>query len=60
MRKFSAYGLVDTDLHTYMPRAALIDQAHAHLLGKSRHNQHPLYQSLVEGVFFLKIKLVAL
>ncbi|HOT93494.1 MAG TPA: AAA-like domain-containing protein [Anaerolineae bacterium] len=34
MRKFSSYGPVDTDLHYYAPRAALIDQAHAHLIGE--------------------------
>ena len=34
MRKFSSYGPVDTDLHYYAPRLALVDQAIADLLGE--------------------------
>jgi hypothetical protein len=34
MRKFSSYGPVDTDLHYYVPRQALIDAAVAHLVGE--------------------------
>ena len=34
MRKFSSYGPVDTDLHYYVPRTALIDQACLQLLGE--------------------------
>jgi hypothetical protein len=33
MRKFSSYGPVDTDLHYYAPRQALIEQAAADLVG---------------------------
>jgi len=33
MRKFSSYGPVDTDLHYYAPRQALIEQAIADLVG---------------------------
>ena len=32
MRKFSSYGPIDTDLHYYAPRQALIDQAMADLV----------------------------
>ena len=35
MRKFSSYGPVDTDLHYYAPRQALIDQAAADLVGEN-------------------------
>jgi hypothetical protein len=34
MRKFSSYGPLDTDLHYYAPRQALIDQAVADLVGE--------------------------
>lgn len=34
MRKFSSYGPVDTDLHYYVPRQALIDHAVNHLVGE--------------------------
>ena len=34
MRKFSSYGPVDTDLHYYVPRQALIEQAVDHLVGE--------------------------
>jgi hypothetical protein len=34
MRKFSSYGPVDTDLHYYAPRQALIEQAVADLVGE--------------------------
>jgi hypothetical protein len=34
MRKFSSYGPVDTDLHYYAPRLALVDQAIADLVGE--------------------------
>jgi hypothetical protein len=33
MRKFSSYGPVDTDLHYYVPRQALVDRAVHHLVG---------------------------
>ena len=33
MRKFSSYGPINTRLHYYAPRTALIDRAYAHLLG---------------------------
>lgn len=33
MRRFSSYGPVDTDLHYYVPREALINQALNQLLG---------------------------
>jgi hypothetical protein len=33
MRKFSSYGPIDTDLHYYAPREALIQEALHHLLG---------------------------
>lgn len=35
MRKFSSYGPVDTDLHYYVPREALIEQAYTRLVGGS-------------------------
>ena len=35
MRKFSSYGPIDTDLHYYAPRTALIEQALTHLLGEN-------------------------
>jgi Cdc6-like AAA superfamily ATPase len=35
MRKFSSYGPIDTDLHYYAPRQALIDQAMADLVGEN-------------------------
>jgi len=34
MRKFSSYGPVDTELHYYVPRQALIDTAVNHLVGE--------------------------
>jgi hypothetical protein len=34
MRKFSSYGPVDTELHYYAPRTALIDKAYHHLIGE--------------------------
>lgn len=34
MRKFSSYGPIDTDLHYYAPRQALIDQAVTELVGE--------------------------
>ena len=35
MRRFSSYGPVDTDLDYYVPRQALVDLAHARLLGEN-------------------------
>ena len=35
MRKFSSYGPVDTDLHYYVPRTALIEQGLTQLVGKT-------------------------
>jgi hypothetical protein len=35
MRKFSSYGPIDTDLHYYAPRQALVDQALTNLLGEN-------------------------
>ncbi len=35
MRKFSSYGPVDTDLHYYVPRRALVDRAFTELLGEN-------------------------
>jgi hypothetical protein len=35
MRKFSSYGPIDTDLHYYVPRQALIDQAVSQLMGEN-------------------------
>jgi len=35
MRKFSSYGPVDTKLHYYVPREALIEQAYTQLVGSS-------------------------
>lgn len=35
MRKFSSYGPIDIDLHYYVPRTALIEQALTHLLGEN-------------------------
>ncbi len=35
MRKFSSYGPVDTDLHYYVPRKELVDQALNQLLGEN-------------------------
>jgi len=35
MRKFSSYGTVDTDLHYYVPREALIEQAYTQLVGEN-------------------------
>ena len=34
MRKFSSYGQIDTELHYYAPRNALIDQAYTQLIGE--------------------------
>ncbi len=34
MRKFSSYGQIDTELHYYAPRKALIDQAYTQLMGE--------------------------
>lgn len=34
MRKFSSYGPIDTELHYYVPRQALIDSAVNHLAGE--------------------------
>ncbi|MFN8494374.1 MAG: AAA-like domain-containing protein [Caldilineaceae bacterium] len=34
MRKFSSYGPIDTDLHYYVPRQTLIEQALAHVVGE--------------------------
>ena len=34
MRRFSSYGLIDTDLHYYAPRTELIDHAVSQLLGE--------------------------
>ena len=34
MRKFSSYGPIDTQLHYYVPRQALIDSAVSHLTGE--------------------------
>ncbi|MCB0063921.1 MAG: ATP-binding protein, partial [Caldilineaceae bacterium] len=33
MRKFSSYGPIDTELHYYVPRQALVDEAVGHLTG---------------------------
>lgn len=35
MRKFSSYGPIDTDLHYYAPRQALIEHAYGQLLGEN-------------------------
>ena len=35
MRKFSSYGPVDTELHYYVPRKALIEQAVSLLVGEN-------------------------
>ncbi|MFN8486406.1 MAG: hypothetical protein U0350_02365 [Caldilineaceae bacterium] len=35
MRKFSSYGPIDTKLHYYAPRPALIQQAYAQKLGEN-------------------------
>jgi hypothetical protein len=35
MRKFSSYGLVDKDLHYYVPRQELVDRACQQLLGEN-------------------------
>ena len=37
MRKFSSYGPIDTDLHYYVPRAGLIQQAYMELIGEVPH-----------------------
>ncbi|MEZ4869786.1 MAG: AAA-like domain-containing protein [Caldilineaceae bacterium] len=34
MRKFSSYGPINTKLHYYVPRQALVDQAVTHLVGE--------------------------
>ena len=34
MRKFSSYGPINTKLHYYVPRQALVDQAVTHLIGE--------------------------
>lgn len=34
MRKFSSYGQIDTELHYYAPRRALIDRAYTQLIGE--------------------------
>jgi len=35
MRKFSSYGQIDTDLHYYAPRTALIDKTYTQLIGEN-------------------------
>ena len=35
MRKFSSYGPIDTDLHYYAPRQALVEHAYRQLLGEN-------------------------
>ncbi len=35
IRKFSSYGQIDTELHYYAPRTALIDTAYTQLLGEN-------------------------
>jgi hypothetical protein len=35
MRRFSSYGLIDTDLHYYAPRTELIDRTASQLLGEN-------------------------
>ena len=35
MRQFSSYGPVDTDLHYYVPREALIQEAYTQLMGEN-------------------------
>ena len=35
MRKFSSYGPVDTDLHYYAPRQALIERAYTQMIGEN-------------------------
>ena len=35
MRKFSSYGPVNTKLHYYVPREALIEQAYTQLMGEN-------------------------
>ena len=35
MRKFSSYGPIDTDLHYYAPRQALLTAAYQQLLGEN-------------------------
>jgi hypothetical protein len=37
MRKFSSYGPIDQELHYYVPRQKLIDEAFQHLLGDDPH-----------------------
>jgi hypothetical protein len=35
MRQFSSYGPVNTKLHYYVPREALIEQAYTQLIGEN-------------------------
>ncbi|MEM7131673.1 MAG: AAA-like domain-containing protein [Chloroflexota bacterium] len=39
MRKFSSYGPVNTQLHYYVPRTALVDQTYQQLLGEDPYNE---------------------
>jgi hypothetical protein len=40
MRKFSSYGPIDTELHYYAPRTALIDNAYQQLIGDPEKGGH--------------------
>ncbi|MCP4373452.1 MAG: hypothetical protein GY797_35925, partial [Deltaproteobacteria bacterium] len=35
MRRFSSYGQIDTELHYYAPRTALIEHAYTQLMGEN-------------------------